>query len=376
MANIPVDCLQSVTATLNGRPILEMASRIVIAEDMGSTFPRSTIFVGRDSRFEMQEALAGQQLSISIQPSSGPALTVSHVVHSAKPSTHPGGKGLTGVINGVSPDYPSSLQKRTKKSWKAKNADSIIKETHSEFSKYPIEVSSGMKQTSMNGMSQMPLQTIDKAGGLSGTGSRGFYYQTQENGGKAHFKTMKDLTSKGPKASFRYNAAASADESSVSDTTAIYDLHYEGSSISNAKQTEVQGQSYNPSFNKTGKNDKAGQGSTTPGLGLQGGASTTSYPVINTVEQDKEKRLVDRDKQNLNDYSSKLRLLTMLRSDLHVGDVIYVNSGSATYFSDSAPENSATGKWLITAILHSVELGGGDTATHIGRSLINCIGKI
>lgn len=371
------DTLQSCTATMNGRDVLQLCSRIVVAEDMHSTFPRSAIYISNDSHYEMQEALAGQPISISVQPKSGPALTVSHVVHSAKPSMRETGKGLRGAIFGVSEDFKKSIQTRIKKSWSKTNVDSIIKEATKDF-KFKTEVTPGLKQASMNGMSQLPLQVVEKAGKLSGAGSdgRGFLFQTHEAGGKTHFRTLKDMTSKGPKATFNYNAAASSSQDSPADDSVIYDLHYEGSSIATAKQTEAQGQRYNPSYSKTGKNDRSSQGSTTPGLGAQGGSATVAYPTVNTVEQDKEKRQVDREQQNLNKYSAKLKILTNLQSGLHVGDVIQVNSGSATHFDDSSPTNSASGKWLITAIMHSIEPGGGPSAGHTGRSVIHCIGKI
>jgi hypothetical protein len=348
----------------------------VVCEDINTTVPRCAAFVGRDPRYELQECKAGDEIKVSIQPSTGPSVEVSHVVHKVQPFLHHGGKGLWGTINGVSPDFPKVVGQRIKKSWSQTNTDSIIKQIHQQFSKYPIEVSSGFKQASMNGMSLLPMQVIKKAGSLSGASSRGFYFQTQESGGKAYYKTLKDLTNADAKVKFTYNAAASKDESSIIDNNKIYDLHYEGSSVTNLKQTEAQGAHYNPSFNKTGKNDKAGQGSQIPGLGVSSSPAQVAFPIINTPEQDKEKRMYDRDKQNLNDYTSKLRILTNLRSDLHAGDVIEVKTGSATYFSDASPENSASGKWLITAIMHVAEPGGGPSATHLGRSVIHCIGKI
>lgn len=374
--NLPAEGINSIKATLNGRPVLELCTRIIIAEDMNSVFPRCSLVVARDPRFEMQEMLSGQPVKITIQPSQGPTLNIDHVVHSAKPNAHKGGKGLSGIIDSVSPDYPNVLQNRIKKSWSKKNADSIIKEIHEEFSKYPIEVSKGFKQTSMNGMSLLPLQTITKAGDLSGAGSKGFYFQTNEEGGKAKFLTLEDMTKKGPKMKFTYNTAASADASTLFSQTFVYDLEYQASSISNLKQTKAQSRAYVPSFVKTDKTDKAGSGSSIPGLGVKATDATSAYPILNTIEQDKEKRMVDTDQQNLNDYTSKLKLLVNICTQLHVGDVIEVDSGSATYFSDASPKNAASGKWLITALMHSIEPGGGPSGINLGRTLIHCIGKI
>lgn len=378
MANSPGDNLKDLKVTLNGRPVLELASKIIITEDMNNIFPRSAIFIGRDSRYEMQEALAGQKIKIEVKPQSGPTLSIDHVVYSAKPGSHTGGKGLIGVISGVIPEYTKSIQGRIKKSWSKKNADDIIKEIHKEISGLPIEVTNGFKSTSMNGMNLMPMQVIKKAHGLSGAGSNAFYFFTHEGQGKAKCKTLKDMASQKPKAKLYYDSSASAKPESEGAQDRIYDLQYEGTTVSDAKQKQGQGQNYTPSYSKNANNDPASTGQNTPGLGMStdSAASRVAHPVINTIEQAKEKRQIDRDQQNLNDLSAKLRILTNLRSDLHPGDVIEVESGSATYFSDNAPTNSSSGKWLIATIMHSIDPGGGPAAGHTGRSLIHCVGKI
>lgn len=374
----PIDVLQNVSATLNGRDVLQLASRIIIAEDMNSTFQRSMIEIARDSRYEMQEALAGHPIVINIQPQNGPALQVKHFVHIAKPSVHEGGKGLQGFISGIDEDYDKFISKRVTKAWDKKNTDDVIKEIHKEVgSNKKIEVSSGMKQASFTSPTLMPKQAIDKAGSLSGAGSRGFYFNTHRNGGTSNFKTMKDLAGQGPKRTFVFNAAGSADPNTLNDPSVIFDLHYQGSSISTQKQTKAQGQRFNPQFGKFANNDPAGQGLSTPGLGVQPVEAKVGFPVINSIEQDKEKRHIDRDQQSLNDYTSKLKLLVPIATDLHVGDVIQVNSGSATYFSDANPDNAASGKWLIVSLIHNIDLGGReDTPGHTGRTLLHCVGKI
>ena len=378
MPNFPIDKVD-LQCTLNGRNLLELCSRISVAESIHSTFPTTSVEIPHDGAYEMQEALAGQKLNLSIRGASGSALTVNHVVHSAKPGLHQAGRALTGVINGVSPDYPNAVKERVTKGWSKKNADQIIQEIHKEGlkSKFPLEVSSGMKQASMTSPSLLPLKAIEKAHKLSGTGSRAFYFQTTENGGKAHCKTMKDLTKQGPKKSFTYKSTGAADPNSIYDPTTVYDAHYEGSPVSAQKHTQAQGMNYNPSYGKTGKNEKAGQGLSTPGLGVQSGQANVAYPVINSIEQNKEKRHFDRDQQSLNDYTAKLKLLVPIQSDLHAGDVINFNSGSATMFSDANPNNSASGKWLVASVIHTVETGGKEgTPHHTGRTLIHCIGKI
>lgn len=376
--NLPADALQSVTATINGRPVEQLCHSIYIAEDMYNTFPKSSLVIARDPRFEMQEMLAGQTVEINAKPQTGSALKVSHVVFNAQPQIAQGARGMQGVINGTSPDFQGAIQSRVTKSWKQKNTDEVIKEIHSEVlkSKLPIEVSKGFKQASFTSPSLMPMQAMDKAHSLSGAGSRAFYFQTHENGGKAHCKTLKDLTSKGPKMKLTYNAAAAANEASPGDNTIIYDLQYTGSNAATVKQTQAQGQRYNPSFGQGGVNDKSGQGNQTPGLGVKSSAAKVAFPVVNTIEQDKEKRQIDRDEQNLNNLTASIKILTNLQTDLHAGDVIEVKSGSATYFSDGSPENAASGKWLITAIMHCITMGGGETATNTGRSVIHCIGKL
>lgn len=377
MANDPIDKVD-LQVSLNGRPLVEVASRITIAESIHSTFPTTSVEIPHDN-YEMQEALAGQKLNVSVRGSSGAALTVDHVIHSAKPGFKESGKSLSGVISGVSPDYPNAVKERVTKGWSKKNTDDIIKEVHKEGlkSKYPIEVSSGFKQASMTSPSLLPLKAIEKAHGLSGAGSKAFYYQTNQDGGKAHAKTLKDLTKQGPKKTFTYKTNAAADPNSIYDGSTVYDAHYEGSPVSAQKQTQAQGMNYNPSHGKVNKNEKAGQGLSSAGLGVQSGQANTAYPVINTVEQDKEKRQYDRDQQSLNDYTAKLKLLVPIQTDLHAGDVISFNSGSATMFSDASPDNAASGKWLVASVIHTVETGGKDgTPHHTGRTLIHCIGKI
>ena len=375
----PVDILKSVKATLNGRDLLELSSTIFIAEDLNSTFPRSMIQIARDPRYEMQEALAGNKLSITLQPQNGPALTVNHVVHSAKPAIHDGGKGLHGSIMGVDDDYSKFIEKRVTKAWDKKNTDEIIKEIYQEAGgSKKVNVSSGFKKASFTSPSLMPKQAIDKAGGLSQAGSKGFSFNTHENGGTANFKTLKDMASKGPKRRFTFNAAGAADMNSLGDPSVIFDLKYEGSPVSAQKQTNAQGDRYNPQFGKTEKNEKAGQGLSTPGLGVKAGDAQVGYKIQNTIEQERdEKRRSDRDQQNLNDYTAKLKILVPIATDLHAGDVIEVNSGSATYFSDASPTNAASGKWLIVAVMHTVHLGGNEQAPgHTGRTLLHCVGRL
>lgn len=378
MANGPIDKVD-LQCTLNGRPLVELCSRITVAESIHSTFPTTSIEIPHDGRYEMQEALAGQKLNVSIRGSSGSALTVDHVVHSAKPGLHPAGRALTGIINGVSPDYPNAVKERFTKGWYQKNTDDMIKEVHKEGlkSKYPIEVSSGFKQASMTSPSLLPLKAIEKAHSLSGAGSKAFYFQTNQNGGKAHCKTLKDLSKQGPKKSFTYRSNAAADPNSIYDGSTVYDAHYEGSPVSAQKQTEAQGLNYNPSYGKVNQNDKSGQGLSSPGLGVKSEQAKVGHPVINTIEQDKEKRHFDRDQQGLNEYTAKLKLLVPIQTDLHAGDVISFNSGSATMFSDASPDNAASGKWLVASVVHTVETGGKEgTPHHTGRTLIHCIGKL
>ena len=374
----PVDVIRSITATLNGRDLLPLSSRIVVAEDMGSTFTRATIYIARDSRYEMQEALAGAPVNISIQPQNGPALQCKFVVHSAKPQMHEAGKGLFGTIDCVDEDFPKAASARIQKGWKQKNADDIIKEVHKEMgSGKPIEVSSGMKQATMTSGTGMPLEIIRNAGHRSNAKSRGHYFNTNKNGGTSNFKTMKDLTSQGPKRNFTYNAAGSANPNSLGDPSTVFDMQYQGSPVTAQKQTNAQGKRFNPQFGKFANNSKASTGLSTPGLGVKAGEPKVLFPVVNSIEQEKEKRHEDRDQQNLNEYTAKLRLLVPLSSDIHAGDIINLNSGSATYFSDASPNNAASGKWLVSSLMHVVELGGkGDTAGHTGRTLLHCIGKI
>lgn len=381
MSDQPIDILQSLSATVNGRDVLQLASAITIAEDINSTFPKSVIHVGRDSRYEMQEMLAGNKVQITAQPKNGPALTVSHVVHSAKPSMDDAGKGLSGIINGVDEDYTKFITKRVTKAWDKKNTDDVIKEIYKEVGgSKKVNVTSGFKQASFTSPTLMPKQAIDKAGSLSQAGDegKGFFFNTHENGGTANFKTMKDMASKGPKRKFTYNAAGSADPNTMGDPSVIFDIHYEGSSISTQKQIEAQGQRFNPQFGKFANNDTASKGLSSPGLGVDSaGKPKVGFPTINTIEQDKEKRHVDRDQQNLNKYTAKLKLLVPIATDLHAGDVIEVNSGSATYFSDANPDNAASGKWLIVSLIHHIETGGKtNTPNHTGRTLLHCVGKI
>ena len=374
----PIDILKSIKATLNGRDLLPMAKRIIVVEDMNNAFPRSMIEIGNDSGYELQEALAENPIDISIQPQNGPALNVKHVVHSAKPQIRTTGRGLQGIISGVDDDYGKFITKRVTKAWKQKNTDDVIKEIYKETGgSKKIDVSSGFKQASFTSPSLMPMKAIEKAGSLSGAQSQGFFFNTHRDGGTANFKTMKDLTKQGPKRNFVYKATGSADSSSLGDPSIIFDLQYQGSPISTQKQTKAQGQRYNPQFGKVVNNSKAGEGLSSPGLGVKAADAKVGFPTINSIEQEKEKRHEDRDQQNLNEYTAKLKILVPIATDLHVGDVINVKSGSATMFSDASPENSASGKWLIVSMMHTIETGGNENApSHTGRTLIHCVGKL
>lgn len=374
----PVDILRSVKATLNGRDLLPMTKRIIVVEDMNNSFPRSMIEIGNDSGYELQEALADNPLNISIQPQNGPALDVKHVVHSAKPQVKTTGKGLQGVIAGVDDDFKNFTTKRVTKAWKQKNTDDVIKEIYKEAGgSKKIEVSSGFKQASFTSPSLMPMKAIKKCGDLSGCESKGFFFNTHRDGGTANFKTMKDMAKQGPKRNFVYKSTGAADSSSLGDPSIIFDLQYQGSPITTQKQTKAQGQRYNPQFGKVVNNSKAGEGLSAPGLGVKAADAKVGFPTINSIEQEKEKRHEDRDKQNLNEYTAKLKILVPIATDLHVGDVINVKSGSATMFSDASPENAASGKWLIVSLMHTIETGGNENAPgHTGRTLIHCVGKL
>lgn len=377
MANDPIDKVD-LTCTLNGRPLVEVCSRVTICESIHSTFPTTSVEIPRD-HYETQECKAGDKLNISIRGASGSALQVQHDVHSAKPAFQPDGKGMSAVVNGVSPDYKNAVSERVTKGWNKKNTDQIIQEVHKEGlkSKYPLEVSSGFKQASMTSPSLLPLKAIEKAHGLSGAGSKAFYYQTNQDGGKAHCKTIKDLAKQGPKKSFTYKSTGAANEGSIYDASTVYEVQYTGSPISAQKQTEAQGMNYSPSHAKVTKNEKSSQGLSASGLGVQSKEAKVAYPVINTPEQEKEKRQIDRDQQSLNDYTAKLMLLVPIQTDLHAGDVISFNGGSPTSFSDSSPNSAASGKWLVASVVHTVETGGKEgTPHHTGRTLIHCIGKI
>lgn len=375
----PIDVLKGLTATVKGRDVLQLASKIIVAEDMSSTFPRCVVEIGKDSRYEMQEALSGEDMEISIQPQNGPALQCKYKVHSAKPALNDDAKGLSGYINGVDEDYSKCISNRVTTSFDKKNTDDAIKEVHEKHigSSKKIEVSSGFKQASFTLPTLMPLKAIEKCGDLSGSGSKGFYFNTHRDGGTSNFKTIKDMASKGPKRQFVYNGAGSADMNTLGDPSTIFDLQYQGSSISNQKQTKAQGQRFNPQFGKFANNDQASSGLSTPGLGVKEADAKVGRPIVNSPEQDKEKRLIDSDQQNLNEYSSKLTVLVPIATDIHVGDVIDIKSGSATYFSDASPENSASGKWLVVKLMHIVDPGGRESNPgHTGRTLLHCVGKI
>lgn len=375
----PVDVLKSVTATLNGSDVFQISSKIIVVEDMTSTIPRCMIEFGRDSQYKVQEAQAGDSINIKVQPQNGPALDCKYVVHSVKPSMHATGKGLQGALLGVEPDYTELISSRFKGGFKQKNTDDAIKEIHNKMgSKKKIEVSKG-KQATFTSPNLMSQQAMIKAASLSGAGEDGhaFHYYTNKDGGTAYLKNLKDLTKGGVKATYNYKGTGAADTNSLGDPSVIFELHYQGSSISNQKQTNAQGQRFNPQYGKFEKTDKAGQGLSSPGLGVKAADAKVGFPVINSIEQDKEKRHTDRDQQNLNKYSSKLQILVPIATNIHIGDVIQVNSGSSTYFSDANPDNAASGKWLVTSLMHVIYPGGNETtAGHTGRTLLHCIGKI
>jgi hypothetical protein len=373
----PIDILSNVSCTLNGRNFLEMCSEIYIVEDMSSAFPRA-ICRFQDPRAETQEISSGDQFTCTIQPKNGPPLSVKHLVHSAKPQFDDGGKRLHGMVCTVDEDF-SKFLKRTTKAFDKKNTDDAIKEVYKDVGgSKKCEVSSGFKQASFTLPSLMPYEAIRKCGELSGTGSKGFFFCTHKDGGTANFKTMKDMASKGPKKKFTYNSAGSADPNTLGDPSVVFDLQYEGSPLSAQKQTNAQGLNFNPQYGKFEKNDKAGKGLSTPGLGVKAEEAKVGFPVINNIEQAKnDKRQSDRDQQNLNEYTSKLKILVPIATDIHVGDVIEIDSGSSTYFSDASPSNSASGKWLVVSLMHTVYLGGKDDAPgHTGRTLMHCVGKI
>lgn len=380
MSNYPIDKVD-VTCSVNGRSLLELTGTICIAEDIQSTWPRSSIHIANDPRHETQYFKAGDQISINVTPQNGTPLKVGHVVHNANIRQKPAGRAHAGVISGVSPDLEKAVTERFVKGYGSggQNVDKHAQDIHKEAlkSKYPLEVGQGMKKASAVYPTLMPKEALKKAARLNGTGSPAFYYQTNENGGKAHFKTLKDLASKGPKARFKVNSTGAADPNSILDQSNVYDHEYQTARLGEKKYTESQTKSYVPEHGKVANTQKSAAGSSAPGLGINSGEAKGAFPITNTKEQKDQQRYDDSKQQEQNPYPATLKLLVNISTHLHAGDIIDFDSGSGSYFDNANPNNSATGKWMITSLLHTVETGGkAGTPYHTGRTLLHCIGPI
>jgi hypothetical protein len=379
-SSYPIDKVD-LTCSVNGRSLLELTGTVCIVEDIHSTWPRSSIHIANDPRHETQYFKAGDQISINVTPQSGTALKVGHVVHNSNMKLKPAGRAHAGVISGVSPDLEKAVTERFTKGYGSggQNIDKHAQDIHKEVlkSKFPLETGEGMKKASAVYSTLMPTEALKKAGRLTGTGAPAFYYQTNENGGKAHFKTLNDLTKKGPKRTFKVNSTAASNPNSLYDATTVYDHEYNSSPITTKKQTEAQAKTYVPEYGKTANTQKSGQGLSSPGLGVNSAEAKAAMPITNTKEQQDQKRYEDATQQDLNPYTATLKLLVAIATDLHAGDIIQFDSGSSTYFDDASPNNSASGKWMIASLMHTIETGGkSGTPYHTGRTLLHCVGPI
>lgn len=379
-SSYPIDKVD-LTVQVSGRNLVELTGTVCIVEDIHSSWPRSSIHIANDPRHETQYFKAGDDISINVTPQSGNPLKVGHVVHDANMSQQASAKAHRGVISGVVKDLGEAAAGRFTKGYGAggQNIDKHVEDMHKEVlkSKVPFEAGKGMKKASAVYPTMMFKEATGKASDLNGTGYKAFYYQTHQNGGKAHFKTMKDMTSGGPKASFKVNATAATNPNSIYDPSTVYDHEYRTSRITAKKQTQTQTNTYVPEHGKTAKTEKSGQGLSSPGLGITAGEAKSAFPITNTKEQQDQKRFEDASKQDENPYTATLKLLVPIATHLHAGDVIDFSSGSSTYFDDASPNNSASGKWLITSLMHTIETGGKTgTPYHTGRTLLHCIGPI
>lgn len=379
-SSYPIDKVD-LQCSINGRSLLELTGTVCISEDIHSTWPRSSIHIANDPRHETQYFKAGDQLSIGVTAQTGPSLKVGHVVHSADIRLKPAGRAHAGVINGVSPDISNASSQRFTKGYGGggQNIDKHAQDIHREAikSKYPLETSPGMKKASAVYSTLMPKEALKKASALNGTGSKAFYFQTHENGGKAHFKTLKDMAGKSPKMSYKVVSTGAADPSSIYDPSRVFDHVYKTSRVTDQKQTKAQTNTYVPEYGKTAKTTKSDQGLSTSGLGVNSVDAKVGMPITNTKEQQDQKRYEDATQQDLNPYTATLKLLVPIATHLHAGDIIDFKPGSGSYFDDASPDGASTGKWMITSLMHTIETGGkSGTPYHTGRTVLHCIGPI
>lgn len=380
-SSYPIDKVD-LTCSINGRSLTELVGTVCVAEDIHSTWPRCSIHIANDPRHETQYFKAEDKCSITVSPQNGTPLKVDQVVYNANMRLKAAARSHAGVINTSAADLKNAATQRHTRGYAGggQNVDKHAQDIHKDTlkSKLPLEVGQGMKKASVVYPSVMPREAFKIAGEHNGTGSPAFYYQTNENGGKAHFKTLKDLASKGPKASFKVKATGAADPNSIYDPTVVYDHEYSSTRLVDAaKSQQTQAKTYVPEYGKTANTSKSSEGLSKPGLGINSGEAKTAMPITNTKEQQDQKRFEDATKQQQNPYTATLKVLVNIATHLHAGDIINFDSGSGSYFDNASPNNSATGKWMITSLLHTVETGGKTgTPYHTGRTLLHCIGPI
>lgn len=376
----PIDTLDGASVFLDGREVTGFVRRFTISQSIEQ--PLMTSYVEfTDIRYQSQQSPAGAKLQINVRPNNNRELKLDHIVEKIdNTSIAPTGKFLAGDVRGVPPEYKDFVVKRITKSYEGnppeKIVESVLKDVGTKKKLFSGSYKTVPAQFLANRNS--PLEVIDKSKKYPGTGSALYFYE-DPNG--FNLKSVDELIKQQPKAYLIYDHAASTNIArSMTSPNNIFDIQFDyGSYGDTLKENQGQDTLVNPSGNQFNPGDKAptvGPGEKSRLMRDLDQTQTNMY-IRNSTEQFRAKRGQDFSKQDqsLSKLTAKAKILVTLRTDITAGCVVEVKTGSGTGFSDSNPNMSHDGKWLVKKITHVCDFTDGAGAPY-GRSIIECIGKI
>jgi hypothetical protein len=379
-SNNPIDTLQSVKVTLNGQEVTGFLRRLSVSQSIEQPLMTSIIQF-TDARYQSQQAPAGSKIEINVTPNNGRTLKVEHIVEKLdKTSMAVTGKFLVGDIRGVSPEYKDFVTKRITKSYEGQPPEKIIESVLKEAGSKKKLTSGSYKTVPAQFLANRntTVEVIDKAKKHPGKGSALFFWEDVQG---FNLKSVDELVKQSVVAQLIYDHAAyTKAERSMTSPNNIFDMEFEfGSYGDTLKGDQGQDTLVAPSGNQFKQGDKAPSTNEGTKSRLMSGLNQTQFNnyVRDTTEQYKAKRGQDfsKQEQSLAQLTARATFLVTLRPDITAGSVIQLKTGGGTGFSDSNPEMSHNGKWLVQKITHVCDFTDG-SATPYGRSIIECIGKI
>lgn len=376
----PVDTLENFKVNLNNQEVTGFVARFSVTQSIDQPLMTSVIQF-TDAKYQSQQTPAGANLEITVTPTSGKTLKVNHIVEKIdKTSMAVTGKFLSGSVRGVSPEYKNLAIKRITKSYEGNPPEKIVESVLKDIGTNKKFYSGSYKTVPAQFLANRntPLEIVGKAKKYPGTGSPLVFFEDTKG---FNLKSLDELIKQPVVARLIYDHAASTNISrSMTSPNNIFDIEFEfGSFGDNLRKEQGQDTLTSPTGNQSKPGDKApsiGPGAKSRLVSGVDQTQSNSY-IRDTAEQYRARRGQDfsKQEQSLANLSARANILVTLRPDITAGSVIEVKSGGGTGFSDSNPNMSHNGKWLVSKITHICDFTDGG-ANPYGRSVIQCIGKI